>query len=208
MSILGYSSSILTLRPTLIKRRNQLVIKNGFIARLFTIFLFLRKVEICYDDKIIIYSVTLFFLFNKTKLIDFTELSHIDYTYNSIGTSWGFKAPGFGRHDQVESFTISIVTKEKEKYVVCSFRGEGAVSTGWMGIIFGDDIIDFSGTQESDSRQFVSYLSKRLGIPIGKQYDFSKIETNCQSCGRRISKFSSKCMYCGSKIIKNTEPMC
>lgn len=207
MSIIGYSISILTLRPTIIKRHNTLVVKNGFLTRFLTLFLFLRKVEIFFDDQIIMCSVTWFFFFNKTEVIGFTELSHIDYSYNSIGTSWGLAASGFGRHDQAESFTISLVTKEKIRYVICSFRGEGVVSTGWVGIILGDDIIDFSGTQESDSRQFVGYLSKRLGIPTGRQYDFSKLETNCQSCGRRISKSSLRCLYCGSKIRKNTEHM-
>ena len=128
----------------IIKRHNTLVVKNGFLTRFLTLFIFLRKVEIFFDDQIIVCSMTWFFFFNKTEVIGFTELSHID----------------------------------------------------------------FSGTQESDARQFVSYLSERLGISLGEQFDFSKLETNCQSCGRRISKSSLRCLYCGSKIRKNTQPMC
>lgn len=123
---------------------------------------------------------------------------HIDYSYGSMGHSWAGPLLKFIRFDQFDSYRISLVTKKKEKITICSYLGEGVVGTGWVGVIFGDSVIDFSGTQENDSRQFASYLSELLDIPIGEQFKISKIEINCPSCGRRISQKASKCYYCGS----------
>lgn len=199
MSIMRYGSGILTLRPSIKNHGERLVIKNGWLSRCVTLFLFLRKVEFLFNERFVIHSVTRFFFFHRTRIIGFEELSHIDYAFHSIGGSWWLTALGSGRHDQFESFAISLVTKKKEKHIVCAFRGDGAAVQGWIGAVAGVDVVDLSGTQESDSRQLASFLSRRTGLPIGEPFGVAKLMAECRSCGRPVSELSLKCIYCGAK---------
>jgi len=48
-----------------------------------------------------------------------------------------------------------------------TFFGEGAVRTGWTGVVFGgDELADFAGTQEDDSRHFLELLQFFLKKPV------------------------------------------
>lgn len=125
MSAFGFSSSVLTLRPTIVHDRDRLVIQSGWLSRMVVLFLLNRKVEIFFNQRLVVYSNTRFLFFRKTRIIGFDQLSHIDYTYGSIGRSWGWTGSGIGRYDSLESFAIALITKQKERLDVCAFRGRG-----------------------------------------------------------------------------------
>jgi hypothetical protein len=135
-------------------------------------------------------------------MISFKNISHVDYTYGSFGTDWGITSSSwFGRHDEVESFTISIVTKTGDSFPICAFRGEGSKTTGWSGVLLGgDDIFDFSGTQEDESRKFAEYIAKLLDVTIGEPIDSPKDTVKCPKCGRPLPPYKKTCLYCGKTI--------
>ena len=112
----------------------------------------------------------------------------------------------FGRHDQVESFGLLLVLKDGFEYPLCAFQGEGAAHTGWVGVLLGDDsLIDFAGTQESDSRQAARALAKLIGVSLGKQYITDEAFVRCPHCDHPTARTNRKCLYCGK--ITNTEPV-
>jgi len=112
---------------------------------------------------------------------------------------------GFGRQDEVEWFTISVVTESRETHELCSFFGEGAVFTGWSGVLLGDDSSwDVSGTQEEESRSFINELKHLLDLPLGKPIEQMVDCVPCPECGRNVAIYAPKCIYCG-KVFKDPE---
>jgi len=141
------------------------------------------------------------YFFKKAYTINFSDILYLKYSYNSLATDWGFSTDGFGTNDQLESFTIYIVTKDEEEHFLCSFRGEGSVETGWCGVLFGnDELLDFSGTQEAESRQLVGHLAKIIGVTVGKPLDASTKMTKCPECNHLISNWATTCLYCGAEV--------
>lgn len=201
MSRFSLELSVLTSRPYILESRKSLVIKTGFLPAVLSLFMVLRRVEIVPSVRRIQISRRIGLFLVRSKTLAFDEVSHIDYAYGSMGTSWGITSEGLGRHDQLESFSISIVTKREEKLFVCAFRGEGAVWTGWTGILLGNDnLMDFAGTQERESAKLAVYLSKLIGVPIGKPPVDVPEMIKCPSCGHSLAPNSLDCLYCGAEM--------
>jgi hypothetical protein len=103
---------------------------------------------------------------SKTEL-RFDEISHFDYRFGSLATSWDL----WGKvHDSLESYSITAVRKNRTEEHVLSFRGEGSASTGLAGVILGsDDPIDYEGDQGASSLGYLESLQsitrKGLGRP-------------------------------------------
>ena len=193
--------SFLTLRPSIREGKDSLTIATGFLTRLFTLFLDIRTVRIIPSRRVVALQSRSAYFFSSLEMIRFSSVSHIDYAFGSFDTSWGWTLSGYARHDQVERFSISIVTKDDTKHFVCSFRGEGSVCTGWSGILLGGDaLVDFSGTQEGESRKLAKYLAKLMGVTVGKPLKKIAKMTHCPECGRATSLYKPKCLYCGAQV--------
>jgi hypothetical protein len=198
MSLYVLESKFLAVSPRLDEKDSVLHIYNANVIRLLTLFLHLRHVQIDFKKRIVQIDERWFWLYTQTRQIPFDFISHLDYDFADLATSFGFCMEA---NDTVEKFTITLVSKSDEKYELCAFRGEGAVTNGLGGVLLGGDSVeDFMGTQEGDSRQFVTRLSKRLGVPIGREYDFSEITQLCKSCGQQAPKSMSHCLYCGARL--------
>jgi hypothetical protein len=201
MSLFTSQMGFLTLKPTVSEKWNSVTIKTGFLTRLFTLFLYVQTVEILPSEKIIKFNYRRAYLFKSQKIVSFKNVSYIDYTFGSLITDFGLTSSGIGRHDQVESFRISIVTKNKERFPICAYRGEGSKCTGLFGVLLGgDDLIDFSGTQEGESRKLAEYIAKLIDVKIGKPAGFSIEMAKCPKCGRPTSQYKKNCLYCGAII--------
>jgi len=201
MSLLALQLRILTLRPSIYESRESLIIKTSFITGLLTLFLNCRKVEIVPSRRMLQFSNRRAYFFTSHKIVDFEKVWYVEYSFGSMGTGWGWTSSGFGRHDQLESFSISIVTKEERTYPVCTFRGEGSRCTGWTGVLLGGDaLVDFSGTQDQESRKLAKYLAGLLGVTIGKPLEDIADMAKCPACGRATSLYKTKCLYCGAEL--------
>lgn len=177
-----------------------MIIKTGFLGGLFTLFLRRVTTEIRPAQQQIIQRSRLGYFFVSQRILEFDDVHYLDYGFGSLGTDWGWSADGLGRQDQVETFHIDIMTRDNDRLRVCAFRGEGAVMTGWEGLLLGnDDVVDFSGTQEEESRQFVNALAKILDVPLGKPADEEIEMATCLGCGRPVSPYNPKCLYCGAE---------
>lgn len=191
----------LTLRPSICETRESVIIRTGFFTCLLTLFLNMRKVEIIPLRKILLITYRRAYFFKSQSIINFRNVLYVDYTFDSIGTGWGLTSFGFGRQDQIESFSIAIVTQKDKRYPICTYRGEGSKCTGWTGVLLGgDDIIDFSGTQEDESRKLAEYLAKLIGVTIGKPMGSTIKMAKCPKCGRPASLYKKKCLYCGAIV--------
>ncbi|MFC1617444.1 hypothetical protein ACFL2K_04410 [Candidatus Margulisiibacteriota bacterium] len=201
MSLTNIQLSFLSIKPVVIVNNRFIIIKKSFFQKLFGLFLKNYKTEIDFLLNRITHTETSYFFFNKKVIRSFKKLSHIDYSKKDFATSWGACHTNSGMSsmdfDSVSIFHVYLFFKDNSQIKLGSYFGEGARNTGWLGVLLGDSIIDFSGNQREKSHSLVLLLSKRLKIPIGRQLDLSHLETKCPYCKHIIGKKSKKCLYCG-----------
>jgi hypothetical protein len=177
------------------------------LVGLFTLFLRSITTEFRARERQIVQRRRLGYFFSMETILEFDDVRYLDYGFGSFGTGWGWTLGGWGRQDQVETFYIDIVTRDDERLRVCAFRGEGAVMTGWGGVLLGDDeIFDVSGTQEGESRQFANYLAKVLDVSVGAPIDETIDMATCPACNRSVSLYNPKCLYCGAEVNPESSP--
>lgn len=99
------------------------------------------------------------------RTIAFSEIARLDYSFDETaidpGSAW------WGSQDSTEWFTLGIVLKkDREEVAVGRFIGEGSVDHGWVGILAGDDALDYRGDQEERSLGLVKLLQAMTGLPL------------------------------------------
>ncbi len=197
----GIVQRLLTVRPKVRRYEDRLVVEpNGFVTFL-TLGMSFRRVLVDLVARDIVFLSRTAYLFRSMDILPFSEASHMDYSYSSFGTSWGWTATGFDRHDEVDVFSLSIVSREGSVYPVCSFWGEGSAGGDWVAILAGDDDwIDLHGSQESESRSFARLLASLIGIPTSKPLEEVGELPTCPSCHREVSALRPTCLYCGAAV--------
>ncbi len=202
MSLVSYTSSLFSLSPTIKIDEDLITIKGSKAIHLLTLFLLLESVTINRKARNVIISHRFCYFFKSKTVIAFDEIDYLDYSFSDFATCWGISLDegGISKTDTIEKYTLSISANRGEKYKLCSFSGEGAKMIGLLGVLTGDDFIDFSGTQGEDSRQLALAFCKIFDVPLGKQFEFSNT-TTCPNCKRKISNKIKCCYYC-SEIIK------
>lgn len=201
MSLISGRFRFLTSRPKIRATPDTLTISTGWQSRLLTLGLRTRRVEIDTSNRRLTFATRTAYFFARHWRLGFDELSHLDYGMGSLGTDYGWTDRGFGAQDSVESYTIDLVTTAGQRHRVCAYRGEGAVQTGWTGVLLGDDsVFDAAGTQQSESKQLVEMLSNVLALPIGQPLDSAAAMPTCPACGQRTAARRTTCLYCGAPL--------
>jgi hypothetical protein len=206
MSLTVFKSNLLSLKPHVYNKDGVLVIETGFLFRLLSLFSYYRRVEMSAQNRTITILRKIFPYFPSTIKLDFDDIYYLDYSFDSIVTDFSTNQWSFGEHtDQAERFSVNVVTKDNQKYLIGSFMGEGSICTGMRGVMISDDsIIDFSGTQEEESLEFVKILSKILQVPIGQPLKDIADMIDCPACGHPNASNLPKCIYCGA-VLKPDE---
>ncbi|MBU2709566.1 hypothetical protein [Zooshikella harenae] len=206
MSLVSYNSSLFSFSPTIEVDEDLITIKSSKALQLLTLFLLIESVIIDRKNKKVIIFHRFCYFFTSKIIIAFAEIDYLDYSFSDFATGWGLSLDegGITKTDTIEKYTLSVSTKQGEKYKLCSFSGEGAKMTGLLGVLTGDDLIDFSGTQGEESRQLAFAFCKIFDVPLGKQFEFSN-STVCPNCSRKISNQIKRCYYCREVIEKIDE---
>lgn len=175
----------------------MLEISTPTVGRVASAFSYRRSVTIDRRRLTVRVLETRGWFFTTLRQLRFDDIDHISYAFSSFWTSWDW----LGRpHDVLESFTVSLRLKTSEELRVARFFGEGAAGdlSTWL---MGDDLIDFAGTQEDESRQFVTTLREMLPVPFGPRTLPPKAGPDgrtwrCDACGRIVAP-KPTCLYCG-----------
>ncbi len=162
MSLLTVSSRFLSTGPRIWLAGDRLMAGSSWLLRLLSLFSYHKVVGVDRSRQVVSIEVTLLWGIHRTKAISFDRIERIDYSFDSVPTDWNIFA---GRTDQMERFTVSLcLVRPREEVALVSFSGEGAVETGWSGVLLGkDSIIDLSGTQDESSRTYVDLLKEFTG---------------------------------------------
>lgn len=134
------------------------------------------------------------------------QAKYVIYSYTRVPTSFGF-VPDIDVTDSVGWFEVSLAIEHRtDPLKLFRFFGEGSEMTGMVGAIFGDTFYDFEGDQEVASRDFVTHLSRLIGIPLRTQLEQKVSDivgsrvAACPHCGRPVSPSVTRCVYCAKPI--------
>lgn len=119
-----------------------------------------RKLRVIPSAKCILIEDRILWFFKRKRSFHFKNISHFDYGYNSMSTSWDI----FGNsHDSVENYQIGLVLTNRDTVHLFSFRGEGSSMTGLGGVLMGDSLWDYQGDQGARSLGLVDALREATG---------------------------------------------
>ena len=203
MSLGASTVSFLSLGPRVETQGRKLHARTHLLWQVLTLGAYGRTVIVCPRRRTIRIHTRLFWL-PRERTIRFDEVERLDYRFGSMGTSWGWTSDGYGAHDSMETFSVSLVLyRGNERVPLFSWIGEGARTTGWTGVLTGDSLIDFEGDQEASSKGFVARLQEVSGIPLRR--DPSRLVQalggpRCTSCDRANPVNQTRCQYCGAGL--------
>lgn len=147
-----------------------------------------------------------------TRELTFGDVDHIAYRFVPFVTQL-FTSARDGRltleaGDQLERYSLELVLRGGEVLPLFAFVGEGAVMTGGLGVLLGDELLDLQGTQEEDSREVLRHLMRLTGLGLGPRAlreVAERIGSRCARCGQ-LSVQRAKCLYCGAPLEAVTTP--
>ena len=206
MSLYTVSVSVLGFKPKVWVEQGALHARTSLMVQLLTLFSCCRRVTIDRNRRVIEIATRWLWAISARRAIPLERAHFLEYDFRSVGTSWGGMMTGFERTDQVERYRVILVLKDpSERVRLFSFYGEGAVQTGWYGVVFGEDsLIDVSGDQGEASLSFVDLLQHMLEVPLGRPLEYIEERKRtgpvCVKCGRAAPPNKTKCMYCGGAL--------
>jgi hypothetical protein len=205
VSIVKVSSGALSLAPHVVVGRNWLMARTHGLWSLLSLFSYQRELWVDGTQRQIRLRERKWWKTRETRLgID--AIDHIDYRYFGLPTSF-FTSHQAGRMtaetgDRMDRFVVELALKSGEHLPLFTFIGEGAVTTGALGTLLGDDWLDAEGKQEEEARGFVEHLMRltRLGLsPSLPQQAAERRGTRCPQCGQ-LNAPRTRCLYCGASL--------
>lgn len=143
---------------------------------------------------------------SRSRALTFDDVDHIGYRYAPFITE--FFATLQDRRltlesgDRLERYLLELVLRDGEVVPLFAFVGEGAVMTGGLGVLLGDEWLDMQGTQDEDSLALVRQLMRLTGLgmaPRALREMSERLGTRCASCGQRSVRRAT-CLYCGAAL--------
>lgn len=198
MSLIEVKIGALSLSPRVRERNGRLFIETSGLVRLCTLGSYARTVIVDPAMRRVDVGVRHIWAWERHRFIPFSRVDHVEYRFDSLTTSI---ARTYGATDQLEKFSIELVLDDDERVLVADFRGAGSIMTGMTGVLSGDSLIDYAGTQEDVSRALVERLVEILGVPLGKPLASARVRV-CSACGRYAAVRDTRCNVCGGEIAR------
>lgn len=209
MSLYTVTSKLLAIKPRVWIGGDALYARTALFLQALSLFSCARHICVDRRQHLVKIETRWLWFIHQRRIVHFKQVSHIDLDYGSVPTAWNW---WYGRTDEVEKFTVSVVLKNtQEKLSLCSFMGDASIHTGWGGVLFGGDtVVDWQGDQEDAFQRFVSLLPQFLiDVPVGKplasEMNVLGYKCYCTVCGRSVTPNRTECPYCGG-IIQASYP--
>jgi len=156
--------NFLALKPRTFFEGGRLIIDSPLVVRLASLGTYRRTIVVDPATSSFLFTTRRFAKTSK-RSVAFSEISRLDYSFDETGINTG--SAWWGSQDSTEWFTLGIVLKkDREEITVGRFIGEGSVDHGWVGILAGDDAVDFRGDQQERSLGLVKLLQAMTGLPL------------------------------------------
>ncbi len=205
VSIVNWRSSVLSVAPRVTVASTWLVAQNHWLWSVLSLASFRRELRVDAVRKQIWLSVRRGWVTRITQL-SVDAVDHIGYRYVPWVTqaflSFRDRRLTLEAGDRLERFSVELVLRDGGSLPLFSFVGEGAVMSGAIGVLMGDDWLDLEGDQEEQSRQFVRHLMRLTGLGIGPRLPREVAERRgprCPRC-RQLNAPQPRCLYCGARL--------
>lgn len=155
-------SPYLSLAPRVRRHGLQLWASTSLLVRVLTLWSYGRHVHVDAEARYVFLLERKLWVLTSTQLVRFRDIAHVSYRFVSVPTTWHW----LGRvEDTFESFSVSLKLHDGRSVLLARFVGEGAA--GDLGtLVLGDDLWDFEGAQEDESRLFVAQLCELTGADL------------------------------------------
>jgi hypothetical protein len=173
MSFVTVTSRFSAVNPKVWIDEGVLHARTNLFLQLLCLFLWRKTVVVDPRARLLTVSWRYLWFFQRTGEIAFDDITHFEYRYASVATSWSW----FGQvHDSLEQFTIDAALNDNTEMRLFSFRGEGAHNTGALGVLMGDSVFDVQGDQEKRSLAYIDLLQEFTGkgLTRGARRRFSR----------------------------------
>jgi hypothetical protein len=159
-----YYSSLLSVGPRIRKDRGRLVAWTSWRISLMTLGTVHRRVTVDPGKQAVFIRDWYAWVFPRRRRIPFGSIAAVTYGYQDLA-AW----PGAWAHQASDWFSVGLRLQSRKPVRLFSFSGEGAFTNDgpfpdWC--YWDHLVLDFSGTQESESRVFAELLSKMIGVPV------------------------------------------
>jgi hypothetical protein len=213
VSLFRIRHSLFSLNPHIREARGVIHVRTNRLLRALCLFAFNREVLVARDGSRVDVLTTRFWFFRQARSIRREAIAHLDYRYKSLPTAFTHGTSGGGHvrvraADTFERFTLCLVPRDgSEEIPLCTFSGSGSAMTGLEGVYFGDDLLDFEGTQQAESLALVRRITELLGVPLGPPLPIQLQEgvqgaSRCADCERPVPSRRARCQYCGGARIE------
>src|SRR5262245_61741907 len=101
--------------------------------------------------------------FQRGRRISFRSIEAVTYGYRDMAS------PGLWANNSVDLFSVGLRLRGGKEIHLFHFYGDGTFTNDgpWPDWLYWQQyVLDFSGTQERESRAFVELLSKMIGVPV------------------------------------------
>lgn len=188
--------------PSIRRSGEHIWITTHPLVRLLSMFSYVRRVHVDGSAGYVFLTERKFWLSRSSRTIPFKHVAGVRYTHGEVPTSWNIRG---AIHDTVETFSIGLQLHDSGEVVsVARFSGEGSAGDAGT-LLLGDDLLDFEGTQDSESRALVENLLEVIGVELSGSRSpavpLGGLRWACLDCGRPVPP-QPKCLYCGGPVAK------
>jgi len=160
MSAYVYPSRFLSLCPRIWIEHGILRIRTNLMAQLLSLFSICREVRFHKTARTVEIQCRSWWLLHRHRQIRFDDIARIIYLATGVPTSFAWL---IGTIDEWECYSVGLKLTSGEHVHLFRFAGEDAVDTGWWGVLWGDDVLDLTGTQYEESRGLIDLLCAMTG---------------------------------------------
>jgi hypothetical protein len=159
-----YYSSSLSVCPRIRKDRGRLIASTSWRVSLMTLGAVHRRVIVDPQKEAVFIRDRYAWVVPRRRRIPFGSIAAVTYGYQDLA-GW----PGALGHKSSDWFSVGLWLHNRNAVRLFSFSGEGTFTNDgpfpdWC--YWDQWVLDFSGTQESESRVFAEVLGKMIGVPI------------------------------------------
>ena len=202
MSVIRIQSSIYSTGPSFHYDGNRLVARTRWWHQLLTLWGYSRRLIVDKQTGWFDLSVRRFWFFKTHHTLRFNRITHVDFEFGSIATAVDHRGRAM---DSLERFSVTVVLDTGERLDLFGFAGDGANMRGVSGLMLGDSLVDYEGTQEDDSRAFVRSLCDAGAFSLGPKLEVHRDEQGrrirCTTCHKPNPPRRKNCQYCGGTLV-------
>lgn len=168
MSLVTVKTSAAAATPRVWMEGPVLCARTALLWQFVSLGSYCKHVEVSPIERTISIRTRLLWVLQTERELSFDDVSHIEYRFSSMVTSWSVWR---GARDTVEQFSIALALHDRSEVALFDFDGDGARNTGWLGVLAGDSIVDLQGDQKERSLSYLDALMELTGKGLSR---FSK----------------------------------